>query len=97
MKKRKYYAVSYGLGLAVCARSGRRYDASYHVFLSKQERDEWVSEGGDFRLSRDWREALPAKDSELRFMLRHDAQNELIGYHGYDPVIFHINNENVSA
>ena len=89
LKQRKYYAVSYGLGLAVCARSGRRYDAYHHVFPSKKDRDDWVSGGGDFRLSRDWRESLSSKDSELRFMLRHEAQKELIGFHGFDPVITH--------
>ena len=64
--KRHYYCVSYGMGLAVSANTGDRYAAAYHSFDSADERDEYVSEGGDFRTSNDWRESLPASDRELK-------------------------------
>ena len=66
-----YYCVSYGMGLAVCANTGDRYAAAYHSFDSSAERDEYVEEGGDFRTSNDWREAVPASDRELKSELKH--------------------------
>tara|TARA_R110002153_G_C13230009_1_gene489696 strand:- start:744 stop:1049 length:306 start_codon:yes stop_codon:yes gene_type:complete len=68
---RHYYAVSYGLGTAVCANTGNRYAAAYHSFDSRAERDEYVSQGGDFRSSNDWRESLLASDRELKSELKH--------------------------
>ena len=69
--RRHYYCVSYGLGVAVCANTGDRYAAAYHSFDRRAERDEYVSQGGDFRSSPDWREALLASDRELKSELKH--------------------------
>jgi len=70
---RNYYAVSYDKGSAVCALTGKRYLAAYHSFPLKKDRDEWVEGGGDFKTSRDWREAIPSRDPELRAVQREPA------------------------
>lgn len=71
MTKRQFYCVSYGMGVAVSANTGDRYAAAYHSFNSSTERDEYVSEGGDFRTSPDWRESLLASDRELKSEIKH--------------------------
>ena len=67
--KRNYYAVSYGMGVAVSANTGVRYAADYRSFPTRAARAAWVSEGGDYRSSPDWREALLSSDRELKASL----------------------------
>jgi hypothetical protein len=67
--KKNYYAVSYGMGVAVCANTGNRYAADYRSFPTRAARDEWVSEGGDYRSAPDWREVLLSSDCELKAAL----------------------------
>jgi len=82
---RRYYAVNYLNGVAVCARTGNRYLAHYHSFESRFERDEWIKGGGDFRTSRNWRESILASDKEVRVAL--SGANSGDPYK--DHVIFH--------
>jgi hypothetical protein len=72
MKTKNYYAINYPCGIASHANTGNRY-GTYYKFSSRSARDEWVSKGGDFRSSRNFREAIPSSDSELRAEIRKDA------------------------
>lgn len=65
MKTRVHYAIQYTHGVATNANTGDRY-GYYYYFTSRRARDKWVGDGGDFRTSPDWREAIPANDAELR-------------------------------
>jgi len=67
--ERNYYAVSYHNGVASCARTGKRYLASYHSFPTPKERDEWCEGGGEYRTSNFWREPILSSDCELRSVL----------------------------
>mgnify|MGYP003629895544 FL=1 len=77
-RTRRYYAVNYGCGLAVSWHGGR-YSADYHSFPTQEKRDEWVSEGGDFTSSPNYREAIPSRDRELRAIQRCSASSEWSG------------------
>ena len=48
---------------------GDRY-GRYHAFASKSARAAWVSEGGDFQTSPNFREVIKTSDLELRSLLR---------------------------
>jgi hypothetical protein len=67
INSRNYYGVSYCNGVAVCARTGKRYLAHFHSFPTSKERNEWCSHGGEFRSSTDWRESVKSSDAELRY------------------------------
>lgn len=72
--ERKYYAVEWSCGRAVCAQTGRRYGASYHSFATRILRNEWCQQGGDFTSSAGWRESVLSTDRELRRDLRNQQQ-----------------------
>ena len=63
--KKHYYAFEYPCGLAISANSGKRYGQFYR-FSSKKERELFIENGGDGPGSPNYREAIPANDSELR-------------------------------
>jgi len=65
-----YYAINWSKGRASCANTGKRYGVEYHAFKDRNERDKWISEGGDFTSSPNFREIVNASDSELRAELR---------------------------
>ena len=75
MKKQyHYYAMNWSHGRAACAITGRRYGVSFHKFNSRRERTDWMSEGGDYTSSPNFREEVSSKDSELRLA---DDYNEI--------------------
>jgi hypothetical protein len=50
----------------------------YYYFLTRQERDKWV-EGGNPYLDAGNREAIPARDSELRMLQRIEKAQDQVG------------------
>lgn len=67
--RKYYYALEWIYGPAT-NENGERI-ASYHRFLSKKQRDEWVANGADF-VGPGQRDALKSSDSELRKILRNN-------------------------
>jgi hypothetical protein len=74
----RHYAISWTYGIATTddrrrpghwQRCGR-----YYSFATRGERDRWVASGSQYRSERDYREAIPSSDPELRRLLTADAR-----------------------
>jgi hypothetical protein len=80
----RYYAMSWTHGRGTTTTAGMSVvrAAIYRSFGSRGERDAWVKGGTSYRTERDYREALPASDSELRRCLAQDASDEISGRYG---------------
>ena len=65
-RTRKFYAMEWSLGRAVCANTGSRYGITYYSFQTAVGRDEFCEGGGDFTSSPNWREPVSSRDPELR-------------------------------
>ena len=68
MKSTRYhYAVRWPIGIATSANTGRPI-RTVHRFRSREQRDEWLSQGGDFRNGNNYREAVSRNEvaSEIR-------------------------------
>lgn len=74
----RYYAISWTYGVATTddrSRPGHSQRCgTYRSFASRAERNAWVKGGAPYRTERDYREAIPADDSELRRLLDADER-----------------------
>ena len=74
----RHYAFLWWL-YATTANTGARV-GRYYYFASRHERDAWVAEGNPYRDS-GYREAIPARDSELRMLQRLEKSLGECGLH----------------
>lgn len=85
-----FYAINYPAGEAFNG-AGDRY-GNYAAFSTKTARDEWVNEGGVFRSSPDYREAIKTGDVELRSRLK-EADRLMAQGQGYEDSLYQVNIE----
>jgi hypothetical protein len=84
----RYYAMSWTHGRGTTTTTGMSGSgevvraANYRSFATRAKRDAWVKGGASYRTERDYREALPASDSELRRCLAQDAEDGHSGRYG---------------
>jgi len=69
---KRYYAINYPCGIASNADTGKRF-GTYYFFRSRSARDQWVSDGSPYRVDKNYREAIPSSDSEIRAEIRRDS------------------------
>ena len=86
----KYYAINYPAGYVVNNEGDRH--GRYHAFASKSDRAAWVSEGGDFQTSSNFREVIKTSDLELRSLLRR-AERLMAQGQGYEDSLYEANIE----
>jgi len=80
----RYYAIQWTYGRA-CDDRGDRI-GHYHSFVNAAQRQRWIQASRtSYPTQAGFRQAIPARDSELRRIIRHDHCATQIEHHDYVP------------